>query len=525
LKDLINEKESNFLKDQKIGSIILKPVTNAILIKFKDLYDSENEKLKEKALNIIYNLSEYFDENSDSDLIVKVFSNFLLKNSIYNVNEVMKVFKKYLVKSSSENQQYFIELFSKIFIQQKKVEYRLAICQIFQEFGKKDKNMEYVGKLLFDLNSYSTTNLVDLDYENRFSVLKKISNLDKDIKNLNEMQLLPIFTNLIYFMDDDEWNIRENSAIALNSLIKMIYQSSKFLDIKTILNNHISAMFKKKKLFKRYSAFYILESLSNYDKNYFELKNYNNFFKNIMKRDKFEETLEKFNYNYPKNEIKNQKFKFDFFIPIFKDIATENGIVKFSNLKQAFSLLTKNTEWELLQSLLNDLIIEIQNIKINKFTLKFYINLICEIINNINIDKDLNKDNQTFQKSKEFFTKFLIPKITSFLWEKKNEHKVMRMNILSLVIKVLKTYDKEGLNNKLSKIILDIIADLKIKNVTQRELSRETLVSILKELGCQYLLFTLKKLSELLIDGFEVININKLGLCIAIYNTCNFGIA
>jgi hypothetical protein len=47
----------------------------------------------------------------------------------------------------------------------------------------------------------------------------------------------------------------------------------------------------------------------------------------------------------------------------------------------------------------------------------------------------------------------------------------------------------------------------------------------LKELGCQYLLFTLKKLSELLIDGFEVININKLGLCIAIYNTCNFGIA
>ncbi|EFC46198.1 predicted protein [Naegleria gruberi] len=87
------------------------------------------------------------------------------------------------------------------------------------------------------------------------------------------------------------------------------------------------------------------------------------------------------------------------------------------------------------------------------------------------------------RRMKRYFMKDFIPKVTKFLWDKKLEIYVMRMQVCFLIIKVLRRCDKTQLDVHLSKMVLDVLGKLKSKDEEQQQVAGKALIDMFKELG------------------------------------------
>jgi Asp-tRNA(Asn)/Glu-tRNA(Gln) amidotransferase C subunit len=76
--------------------------------------------------------------------------------------------------------------------------------------------------LLFNLNALSETHLDEADYEKRFEAFKTIIKMEKSIKSIPPLSILPIMANLLFYLKDSQWIIRDNSSKSIESIIKHI---------------------------------------------------------------------------------------------------------------------------------------------------------------------------------------------------------------------------------------------------------------------------------------------------------------
>jgi hypothetical protein len=78
---------------------------------------------------------------------------------------------------------------------------------------------------LFNLNALSETHLDEADYEKRFEAFKIIIKMEKSVKNIPPLSMLPIMANLLFYLKDTQWIIRDNSSKSIESIIKHISNS------------------------------------------------------------------------------------------------------------------------------------------------------------------------------------------------------------------------------------------------------------------------------------------------------------
>eukprot|EP01080_Neovahlkampfia_damariscottae_P008714 gene8714-660_t len=521
IKKLIGKKKYQQIESKTIGDVLLKPLTNLIVVNFYHAIGLPKQKTsenKKNALKLIDYLKEYFDENTDANIIISLYAENIdkIKDPVL-LQEAIELFKTYLPKATEETKVKYIRLFSNIFISHDDVEIRRGMCEIFERIFTSDSNKN-VSTILFNLNALSKSYLDEIDFEKRFDTFKILIKMDKSIKSIPNLSMLPIVANLLFYLKDSQWIIRDNSTKSLESIVKHISKNEKdYLEVKNMI-----LTFVRKHLLKTTTILSFVECISLLTiliKNYKEFEEFQIFceFLSCLKNDstqskqngisKLEKLIEMKTPRFENTDILlNMIFPILYSLMKLKENEEEYSIgLKSKEIILKISLVLK---WKNLHSIilyfLNELSDE-QSKKgpINKRFRVLSLQLICDIIQSFSKNRELHKDNH--REIKSCLIKEIIPNLYSHLWKKQEGIITMRMDITLLIVKILKQYDPNELETQLSRIIADIISKLMAKKKkNQRELARDALIQIIQTLGSKYFFFALEKLSDLLRDGYQI---------------------
>lgn len=496
----IFQKRLSKIKGKTIEQIFFVPLVNTIVEVFYHALSQKNQGSNKKiALFIIDALKGHFNKDTNPDILISLYSASLKSRNIEILEESLHIFKEYLPKSSIETKDKYIKIFSSIFISQSDVALRKSICEVFDKLGEQSKHKEF--KLLYALNSQSSSSLDKADVESRMDAFNSIIKLDETVKRLDEIQLLPVIANLIFFIHDDQWLIRENSSKSLGSIMRLVGENvEKFPKAKEMIIENLMEEIKKPNLILKENQ--VVNLLSDLSKNFEEFKDFkslSDFFILLSKDDdKKIQAFKKYKkLKYPEEKMLN------IVVPLFYCLllSLNQEIRKFAS--QILIDISKYFSWDGINKILNHLLgnlTENNQLTSKKIRSEILV-LMCEIVEDYSKRK---KSTEDFQKSKTFYISKIIPKLYENLWNQE-EGNVVNLDVTLLIVKILKIYDQDQLKNGLSKIILEIIGKLKDKkNEKQRERSREVLIAIIKELGSEYFFFCIDKLEGMLFEGYMI---------------------
>ncbi|EGG14102.1 HEAT repeat-containing protein [Cavenderia fasciculata] len=112
---------------------------------------------------------------------------------------------------------------------------RTLLTDVFVHLGKRVPYLEPILPILVDLNSYAVRTANDTyDFKKMFAAFEKLNNADS-ILEFNDQQILPLFYNILYFVNDSDYSVRACAVQSANILIDHLKEDDNTVDRK----NHL----------------------------------------------------------------------------------------------------------------------------------------------------------------------------------------------------------------------------------------------------------------------------------------------
>ena len=522
-----------------IGKKIFEPaVVNRILHAFNNLQRKPRNSTNvynKGCFKVIDRLKGFFDESSPADIILNFYGASIRDGVALDENEarvLLFLFRKYLPYSSDAVKTVYISYFSKMFINNDETVFRSALCDIVQQLANsfKSERLLFTSSIINGLNAQEEGHLTNIDSSERIKVFNEIVEQKGMLLNLNEVELFPIVGNLLFFLGHKEWMLRDSACKSLSTVIDVINETTfPMPDIRKTMLLYVKRGAYSSRLLERSEFMFVYSKMVQVMD---ELKDAKCFAKSLQLisdgnvQKKIEGIQQICTMITPLESCNiEQQVIYDTVTPLVFDLMVAHDKPLQELIKQLSIYLVTRMEWNFAYPTLNHFVTMMGSYGLKGLSRrkKTALDIICQIVDVFPFEKikekepikpvadDYDEDDEVDEEQmpkgkrmKRYFVKTFVPKITTFLWDKKMEIYVMRMPVCFLIIKVLRRCDKSKLDAHLSKIVLDVIGKLKSKDEEQQNVAGKALVDIFKELGSTYFNFMLEKMKSVLSEeGYQ----------------------
>ncbi|KAM9963224.1 hypothetical protein ACTFIW_006448 [Dictyostelium discoideum] len=181
-------------------------------------------KLSKRHLAILSEVSKFAKSAEQASELLELLIPFLRYNKLGDdddlVLSILVIFKNML--SIIENPDHHIPTLSTLFGVFKTRLTRTTLSEIFIVLGEKVSYMSLISPYLEKLNAYTkkSVHLETYDYDKRLQAYQYIN--DNLLEKLGHRELLPLFINYVYFINDKDYSIRNSAISGISRLIKSI---------------------------------------------------------------------------------------------------------------------------------------------------------------------------------------------------------------------------------------------------------------------------------------------------------------
>ncbi|XP_062008273.1 U3 small nucleolar RNA-associated protein 20 [Rosa rugosa] len=406
---------------------------------------------------------------------------------------------------------------------------RLVICNLLDTLARADPSVQFVAKLVQDLNATSITEIDSLDYDR---VLNAYGKITVDMFNtIQEDHALVILSHCVYDMSSDESTLRHRAYDSLLSFVefsalilgKVLNNDSEMPDKMLASEDHCWT----KVCIQRIISKFLLKHMANAMKS------------GTAVREEWVELLREMVLKLPEvanlgslKPLQDENLEIDFFKNIlhiqkhrraramkrFKNFVTNSympeGITKKLFVPFFFTILMEEEKGEHIKNMCIEVIASISSrewsssylllmrcfneISKNPLKQKLLLRLICSILHQFHFSETI--DTASVNETQTCLHKTVLPKIQKLL----SDSEKVSVNISLAALRVLKLLPGDVMDSQLPSIIHRISNFLKNRLESIRDEARSALADCLKELGLEYLHFIVKVLRSTLKRGFEL---------------------
>ncbi|RLV90056.1 U3 small nucleolar RNA-associated protein 20 [Spathaspora sp. JA1] len=385
---------------------------------------------------------------------------------------------------------------------------RETLVGVFTAMGDKFTQLKQVSELLAGLNSYSTSRMVEYDFEKRLDSFRLIT--EEVYLQLDHVQWLPIVYCCLYFINDaGELSIRINASYTLRRFIDCYSKSTtpEFISIiKNIILPNLKVGIRKQNEDIQSEYVSVLEHLVQYYPELQDMKSLigdeeTNFFKNInhIQLHRRQRAIMRLSScELSDNSIAH------YILPIIERYAIMND-EKFVNVSlqamESIKSLITLTNWNQYKAILTRYV---SNLKQTDDTLKQRVNLIVSASTGIQPDTNLYKSLPGQADIDEFIINQISPKILKVLNIRDDETIIARAPLAECLINLTLSISPEKIDEQLPKILTNTCQVMRSRSQELRDAIRKTLAKIVNNLGCEYFPFIIKELKTALSRGSQI---------------------
>ncbi|KAM1823011.1 hypothetical protein ACFX1X_025378 [Malus domestica] len=430
---------------------------------------------------------------------------------------------------------------------------RVFICDLLEAVARADPSVQFVAKLLQDLNATSVTELGSLDYDKVVNAYEKIS---VDIfYTVREDHALVILSHCVYDMSSEELILRHSAYNSLRSFVEFAalilgqVDHCEMPDKMSASDDHCWT----RACIQRITNKFLLKHMGNalkrgtsvrkewvdllrqMVKNLPEVANLGSlkdlcdddaeidFFNNIVHLQKHRRAraLTRFR-NVISASYMPEGITKKVFVPLFFNMLLEEHEGKGEHVKnmciEALASISSHMEWNSYYSLLMRCFNEMNK---NPNKQKLLLRLICSILDKFHfsdakdsLDNDSNtgttdtgstilrkcSNSVSINEIQTCLQKVVLPKIQKLL----SDSEKVNANISLAALRVLRLLPGDVMDSQLPSIVHRVSNFLKNRLESIRDEARSALAACLKELGLEYLHFIVKVLRATLKRGYEL---------------------
>ncbi|KAL9643431.1 hypothetical protein ABK040_010046 [Willaertia magna] len=536
-------------EDHTIGSTIFVPNTvNSILTAY---YAFRNSKIEipyytKSCFKLVNQIRGYFDASSPAEIILDFYSD----NIRHEMNDeetriLLSLAKTYLSYTSKEIQENYIVHFSKMFYKIKDNIIRRTLCEILDDTAQRSNNpnLKYTSEIVHGLNANEESHLVNVDTDSFIKCCDKLIQKEETLRKLNELEMYPIIGNLLFFLGKKEWLLSSNASKSLISLIDIIVESKfEFPNIRSLLVDFIQKLAVSAQLLQSNTYMKIfVKMIDTMDElkelrplsvslSYLAEDNTAKKYEGIKKIYEIVNPIE----NSPISQTTISTFVFKI---IYEFMGSKDNKSRELAINMAVYLII-SMKWEHVKVLLDTLVTMLGNFSYKLLSKRK--TAVLEILSKISDQFSFSGNNQygSYNEAEEeeeiemikeryeeeeekpdedemvdedspyvirnYFVFTLMPKIKTFLWDKKQDVYLIRMNVFTLISKILKKCNRFRYNTFVNQTITEIVSKLKSGDEEQLNTARDALMSALQEVGDRFFLNILRSLTTTLSeDGYQ----------------------
>ena len=502
------------LKEVKQELLISQSLIDQLLDNFHAYLSRLSQKKDDTIvifLDVISRLSKLYSiQPTQANKLVDLIVPFLKDK---NIDESLK---KTLLECAStfmefvSSKEQLIASLSRLFYLYYKRDSRILLSKVFVQCANylKINNIPFWASKIADLNKYSTTRIDEYDFNVRLS---NFAEIEKNLTSVDKLLYQSLLYNYMFYLRDPDMSIRNSATHGIHKFIEFIKdqpdQSSLLQNLllpalkKNIVSTHESYI--RQELLALLSN--LLSSFPNIHPDLHSLvisspEDTFDFFKGIsdiqihkriralLKLQKLTET-EKF----------TQNSVMKLFLPLFTSmIDLESDPSLLHELSKTIGLLTKSMNWSSYYRTLKRYLMLLDKAeKKDRIILK----VICEITEQFHFTGADSEDNNK-EKIEGIVCKEIIPDLKKHLKDRKTGQ-VVRINVATAIIKLIKQLPQEIQEEQLPAIITLLCTSLQSKEQSERDSTRQTLLSVATFLGPNYFYFILQELKGCLTRGYQ----------------------
>ncbi|XP_004305310.1 PREDICTED: small subunit processome component 20 homolog [Fragaria vesca subsp. vesca] len=406
---------------------------------------------------------------------------------------------------------------------------RFYICDLLDALARADPSIQFVAKLVQDLNATSLTDIDSLDYDRVLDAYDKIT---VDMFNtIREDHALVILSHCVYDMSSNESTLRHRAYDALISFVqfsalilgKVVNNDSEMPDKMLASEDHCWT----KGCIQRITSKFFLKHMANAMKSGTTVRvEWVDLLREMVLKLPEVANLgslkplqdENLEIDFFKNIIHIQKHRRARAMKRFKNAVTDSympeGITKKLFVPFFFTILMEEEKGEHIKNMCIEVLASISSrewsssysllmrcfneINKNPLKQKLLLRLICSILHQFHFSETI--DTGSVNEIQKCLHKSVLPKIQKLL----SDSEKVSVNISLAALRVLKLLPGDVMDSQLPSIIHRISNFLKNRLESIREEARSALADCLKELGLEYLHFIVKVLRSTLKRGFEL---------------------
>ncbi|KAJ3196016.1 U3 snoRNP protein [Irineochytrium annulatum] len=438
---------------------------------------------------------------------------------------------------------------SHLFATLESAESRSNLVTLMGCFAKLDKKLEVVIPILADLNAADQKKLNQPDFNKRFDAFNKVS--QSLYKELDVDQWLPIISNLLYAMhDEEEYSIRTSATFCLTKYIDVaaghtpteVGNDEMYTNIAYVILPAIKRAMASRAENTRQEFLSILGLLVERFPSKVEFSDLTpllangdeeaNFFKNIYhlqthRRIRAMHRLQ--------NECKAGKMSssniFHIFLPMIahnifeSDRTTQHNFINeaintvssccgclpwsryYSTLNKFLSILSKRPQLE--RELTRLVVAIVENFDFSMSATATEVSAEATVNDNgVIADHEeeaiVSRPKENSTRIREVVMNKLIPTLFAYLTAENEENLNLRIPIAIAITKLLKRLPYGSLEAHLPKLLTSIAQFLKSKAQDVRDSTRAALVKIALDVGPAYFLFIVRELKGALLRGYQL---------------------
>lgn len=425
---------------------------------------------------------------------------------------------------------------------------RQGLCELYGVFGTKIEKYARIGKLIMDLNAYSTKriNLPDFDVRlDTFAVLNETI-----YKDINSEEWIPLLYNILFFMKDpEELSIRSNAEYTLRRFVDCISGQGSQNDADAYIklledivlpaikvglrdsnelfrHEFIAVLGHMVRDLKFYSGFEDMKCLT------FDGDGEADFFYNVVhiQLHRRQRAVRRLSYFADQLQLRDNNIA-HYILPIIehfvddketKGLLSQDTIVSIGSLTRHLSF---NQYRAITKRYVSYLVSRPDTIKIS---VKL-VDAVADALGNPTVEKDVNSEDQEMvdlqttskkapfpgavllsenlpsqEKLNNFIVNDIVPSIRKVLGLKQEDTLSIRLPLAIPVIKFLKALPHDLIILKIPGVLTTLCQILRSKAQELRNMLRKVLGTITMILGAKYFFFILKELKGALRRGSQL---------------------
>lgn len=548
----------NILARADVSKEVISSAVNIILSFIeRQLISPEDTIVVKTLLDTLMNALDRLTPEKSRHTIAKSASNIELKTKM--LIAVGKILPDLRISNGFSDVEHIYVMVSKFFICYSDSEFRNAAVNVMLSIGGLIQEFSEIGKLIADLNSFSSGRIGEIDFERRIDAFTCLS--EEKYDQLTSIQWLPFLYNFLFFIEDEELGIRTNARHALSRFVDGM--SKKYKDaneakpaIKLLKDVVLESLrfglrHKDEKVEKEYVS--LLSHIIEHSKYYTDLSDMKilffnndeeaNFFSNINhiqihRRQRAVNRLPRFAPHISPSNISR------YLIPIVERFVytgkTENLRQLANDAIETVGILTRYVTWNQYKALMRRYV-SFLNSQLEYFHDMVRLVIACSKAllisaknsNKVSDDEDekmnekidykqQNEDPTTnnqwskkidhdkvtikeFTKKQEEIDYFIVeelnPKLENLLLTRDEETASVRITISEAMVALILCLSKESKEIQLPSVLTKISQTLRSKSEELRDAVRKSLGKIVNMLGTRYFRFVIKELKSALKRG------------------------